>query len=102
VHKRSAEIRSTNCQFKTKVNMKNKTSILVGTRHFFYALLVAVIFCGCENESNTQVVKEEKLQEYKIIVIDSCEYIEKYNGYQLGMNFSHKGNCKFCAERSKK
>lgn len=28
--------------------MKNKTSILVGTRHFFYALLVVFIFCGCE------------------------------------------------------
>jgi len=33
--------------------MKNKTSILVGTRHFFYALLVAVIFCGCEDENIT-------------------------------------------------
>lgn len=33
-------------KFKTKVNMKNKTSILVGTRHFFFALL-ATVFCSC-------------------------------------------------------
>jgi len=42
-----------NYQFKTKVNMKNKTSILVGTRHLFSALLVAVLFCGC-NESTAE------------------------------------------------
>jgi hypothetical protein len=80
--------------------MKKLKSIYTNT--FLYLPFAAVVFCGCENESNTQVVKEEKLQEYKIIVIDSCEYIEKYNGYNSGMNFSHKGNCKFCAERSKK
>ena len=78
--------------------MKNKTSILVGTRHFFYALLVAVIFCGCGNGENS--VKGEI--EYRTVVVDSCEYIVKYNGYQRGYMFSHKGNCKFCAERSKK
>jgi hypothetical protein len=74
--------------------MKNKTLII---------LLLAVIICSCcKSESNKQVVKEENLQNYKIIIIDSCEYIEKYNGYHIGYNFSHKGNCKFCKERSKK
>ncbi len=29
------------------------TSILMVTRHFFYALLVAVIFCGCGTDSKT-------------------------------------------------
>ena len=38
-------------RFKTKVNMKNKTSILVGTRHFFYALL-AVFFSSCSQGVN--------------------------------------------------
>jgi len=40
--RKTIEELSTNYQFKTKVNMKNRTSILVGTRHFFYALLGAV------------------------------------------------------------
>ena len=30
--------------------MKNKTSILVGTRHFFYALLAVVLFSSCDDQ----------------------------------------------------
>ena len=83
--------------------MKNKTSILVGTRHFFYALLVAVIFCGCKEST----VKEDKSiaiingVDVYTYTIDSCEYV----GWLKGTNgdwATHKGNCKFCAERSKK
>ena len=83
--------------------MKNKTSILVKTRHFFYALLVAVIFCGCEEST----VKEDKSiaiiggVDVYTYTIDSCEYV----GWLKGTNgdwATHKGNCKFCAERSKK
>ena len=78
-HKRSAEIRSTNYKFKTNVNMKNKTSILVGTRHFFYALLVAVIFCGCGNVDSNRVQKETLESEFgagiSVMTIDSCEYV---------------------------
>jgi hypothetical protein len=113
-HKRSAENRSTNYQFKTKVNMKNKTSILVGTRHFFYALLVAVIFCGCGNETTKQetvTVEENKgriIYDYgwntkvRVFEVDSCEYIGFDAGTQGGTSIIHKQNCKFCAERSKK
>jgi hypothetical protein len=36
--------------------MKNKTSILVGTRHFFYALLVAVVFCGCAEQNKEKAI----------------------------------------------
>jgi len=32
--------------------MKQKTSILVGTRHFFYALLAVVILSGCGKSVN--------------------------------------------------
>lgn len=31
---------------------------------------------------------------YSIITIDNCEYIKKYEGYNRGYSFSHKGNCK--------
>lgn len=83
--------------------MKNKTSILVGTRHFFYALLVAVIFCGCEDRPPMQTeARGTDDRNYQTIVIDSCEYINRYEGGHAGYRFTHKGNCKFCAERSKK
>jgi hypothetical protein len=100
--------------------MKNKTSILVGTRLFFYALLVAVIFCGCGTDGKTpeqREVKETKAYKSEIInfsnyqnnvkvntvVIDSCEYLYAWFGMgNGGGSFTHKGNCKFCAERSKK
>ena len=60
-------------------------------------MLVAVLFSGCGNgEKSINGVK------YETEIIDSCEYIVRYNGYQKGYLFSHKGNCKFCAQRSKK
>jgi predicted small secreted protein len=82
--------------------MKNKTSILVGTRHFFYALLVAVIFCGCNaTDGAGNDMKPE--QTYEIKVIDSCEYIYvSCRPFDRTFSLTHKGNCKFCAERSKK
>ena len=78
--------------------MKTRTSIYRRHFAFAYVLLVAVIFCGCnpqpENGSGDYVTK----------VIDSCEYIEYDYGIfdQRVYSLTHKGNCKFCAERSKK
>ena len=44
--------------------------------------------------------------EFHVIVIDSCEYlISSYYGYGGNGSYgymSHKGNCKYCAERRKK
>lgn len=89
--------------------MKNKTSILVGTRHFFYALLVAVIFCGCEDEKKKTQEPNNIIitKDYTTYIIDSCEYIGNSCVFSRGVYSSnlfltHKGNCKFCAERSKK
>lgn len=36
----------------------------------------------------------------KVLIIDSCEYIYADQGYASWG--SHKGNCKFCAERAKR
>jgi len=88
---------------KTKLNMKNKTSITHKLGISFYALLVAVIFCGCNSNGSTQSENEITGESsFHTITVDSCEYIYKYCGYQRGYAFSHKGNCKFCSERSKK
>jgi len=63
-----------------------------------YTLLVAFLFCSCGNGENTIEGKTV----YRTVEVEGCEYITKYNGYQRGYNFTHKGNCKFCIERSKK
>ena len=34
--------------------MKNRTSILVGTRHFFYALLATVLFSSCGGSTDKE------------------------------------------------
>ena len=50
---------------------------------------------GCSKETN----KSTKLiHQFKILQIDSCEYLRVSEYY----GFTHKGNCRFCAERRKK
>lgn len=58
-------------------------------------ILLAIILSSCGHGENS-IQGENK---YRIEVIDGCEYIIKYNGYQRGYMFSHKGNCKFCSEK---
>ena len=31
---------------------------------------------------------------FRTLEIEGCEYLEKYNGYNRGYSFTHKGNCK--------
>ena len=90
--------------------MKTRTSIYHRTFAFAYVLLVAVIFCSCKDESIKQTIKEEKVYDaklgrfdnkFRIVIIDSCEYLYTDAGNN-GQTVFHKGNCKFCAERSKK
>jgi hypothetical protein len=82
--------------------MKKRTSIYHRTFAFAYVLLVAVIFYGCEGnvEQKSTPYRLSGGVDVQIVVIDSCEYI-KINGGNATWG-SHKGNCKFCAERSKK
>lgn len=35
---------------------------------------------------------------FKVVEIDSCEYIYAWEKYNSAL-FTHKGNCKFCAKR---
>ena len=89
--------------------------LILNTRlsHVAYLLLVAVIFCGCEEQTttNTEVKSinslgsfpyNSNIDELSIVEIDNCEYIV-CNAYRnKDITITHKGNCKFCAERSKK
>jgi hypothetical protein len=77
--------------------------ILVVFRGIFFALLFAVIFSGC-NPQPQNGSTETSNGDFVTKVIDGCEYIEYDNGimeYRV-YSLTHKGNCKFCAERSKR
>lgn len=78
----------------------------------FLSILV-LLFFACKKESSDNL-NQNRVQlktpysyinndnvgcPYDIVIIDSCEYIHVRNGNATWG--SHKGNCKFCAERSK-
>jgi hypothetical protein len=69
---------------------------------FASVLLVAVIFCGCEIPKEKNKTQERiREDDFYTYTYDSCEYV----GTKMYWNSAvlvHKGNCKFCAERSKK
>lgn len=95
--------------------MKTRTSIYHRTFAFAFVLLVAVIFCGCgdtaKQKENVRSAKsidvhwlnengDSTKEEFTVIQIDSCEYLVA--DYANRRMITHKGNCKFCAECSKK
>ncbi len=73
------------------------------TRYFGYILLCAVLFSSCvcdESKNNEALQNNADLTDMKVVVIDSCEYIQYHTYYHESI--THKGNCKFCAERLKR
>jgi len=81
-----------------------KTLIKRYGRHLLYTLLVTFLFCGCNEpnvkEKNTNYKFDELGGSVKIIEVDSCEYLFYVAAYRGAL--AHKGNCKYCEERSKK
>lgn len=77
-------------------------------------LALAFVMCGCSTDTiktdteQSRPNDENRTISPKIVVIDSCEYIECYSvGGTRTMVwrepvYIHKGNCKFCAERRMK
>lgn len=73
-------------------------------------LIIAVIFlCGCCSSPNEPVTFPVEVIENPVpghsvktsgtVVIDSCEYIQFLDFREA---ITHKGNCRFCAERQRK
>lgn len=59
--------------------------------------LLATIMVGCEEKNeDREYATCERGYTYEVLVIDSCEY---YHGTYM---LTHKGNCRFCAERNRK
>lgn len=63
-------------------------------------LALALVMCGCSITTYKDKGVAYSIDGFNITIIDSCEYIRYANGH--GPHFSHKGNCKFCAERRRK
>lgn len=64
-------------------------------------LLATVFFQSCTLDGYNNDVVPEKT--YEVKVIDSCEYIYvSRRPFSAEFSLTHKGNCKFCAERRKK
>lgn len=59
--------------------------------------LLPMIMVGCEEKKeDREYATDERGYTYEVSVIDSCEYFRSC--YIL----SHKGNCRYCAERNKR
>jgi hypothetical protein len=78
------------------------------SRWLLAAAAAVVSLWGCEYENIKQdQVRQAKVErqaiigvDYYVVIIDSCEYVGKHLGFNNAV-LAHKGNCKFCAERSK-
>ena len=66
---------------------------------FFAMLMLAAVFWSCDMPKSkmTTINDEYENGRYKIVVIDSCEYVQ--TSVYAGIVVAHKGNCKFCAAR---
>jgi hypothetical protein len=76
-------------------------------------ILFGIMSCNDEQETATQTTTESihnddmifhygNVDEYRIQEIDGCEYIVVNGRANSEPALTHKGNCKYCLERSKK
>ena len=62
-----------------------------------YMITIIIIFllASCEKKEKN---KENYVDGFHVVVVDSCEYIIRH--YYRGGIMAHKGNCRYCAERN--
>ena len=62
------------------------------------SIILTTTLASCVTNPDTilPVEGDKATSKCHVVVIDSCEYI------QWGYGLSHKGNCKYCAERRRK
>ena len=78
-------------------------------------LITTVVFCGCREPAKQKenIISAKRIdihwfdengggseEQFTVITIDGCEYL--LANYDRSRMITHKGNCKFCAERNKK
>lgn len=64
-------------------------------KKFILLALISLLMVGCSDDRPVEIKDGTG-----IVTIDSCEYIRNYTYYGHFV-YSHKGNCKYCAERRK-
>ena len=68
------------------------------------ALLLTILSSGCHEvnipKKNTGFVVIEGAEPLTIVEVDSCEYL--FGDWGQATVLTHKGNCKFCLERTKR
>ena len=64
-------------------------------------MLATLAIVSCEYRSEAEREESKRLNGFRIVVIDSCEYLidSDMSGYSY---FAHKGNCRFCKERKER
>lgn len=79
---------------------------LTGKDNDMKRIIVLLFFTllGCEYKSdsryNNEIIRTIDGNFVEILTIDSCQYVS-VSGMN-GVGLSHKGNCKFCAQRGGK
>lgn len=63
---------------------------------FVIVAMMLCVSCAPKNEDGSIRLDSKNANDPHVVVIDSCEYIK------WGYGLTHKGNCKFCAERREK
>lgn len=86
------------------IHMKDFLGILA-----IFVVLLCAVFVSCIKPSNdrveqnvfknVEITPNNIIREVYVIEIDSCEYLYAY--HVGGPILTHKGNCKYCAERDK-
>ena len=59
-----------------------------------YLLLIVILFASCTTPNGKEKVTEDNntkpRYDYRVVIIDKCEYIEVADGYY---SLTHKGDC---------
>ncbi len=58
-----------------------------------YLLLIVILFASCSPNGKEKVIEDNNTKprhDYKVVIIDRCEYIEVADGYY---SLTHKGDC---------
>jgi hypothetical protein len=96
--------------------MKN---LRIKQSYALYTLLVTFLFCSCTETVTNETIKRTKYvnietevivkqinssRDFSIVTIGGCEYIlyDHSAAEYSRAGLTHKGNCKYCVERSKK
>ena len=77
---------------KTKINLLKSAMLIVA--------IIIISSCHPINSGTSIMNNNSSIERVSIVTIDSCEYIQFYTYAHYAI--THKGNCKFCAERTKK